>query len=84
MKKEVKRPKSRRNLAKDAETPPIMPQPRQQANNQTALQFLDSIIALAPVSRQTHIQAQQALGQIGKALNELETLKKVISDDKKI
>lgn len=71
------KPKSRRNLAKHVETsPPITPRPRQMVDNKTALQFLDSLIALAPVNRQTHIQAQQALTQISGALQELETLKK--------
>lgn len=63
------KPKSGRNLAKNVET---RPQPRQQADNKTALQFLDSIISLSPVNRQTHVQAQQALQQIDGALKRLD------------
>lgn len=74
----MKKPKASRNKAKDVETkpvPPIAMPRRQQINNRQALQFLDSIIALAPVSRQNHIQAQQALQQIGRVVSELEQLK---------
>ena len=74
-----KKPKPSRNKAKDVEkkpVPPIAPLPRQQTDNQTALQFLDGVIALSPVNRQTHIQAQAALQQIERAIAELEQLKK--------
>jgi len=70
----MEKPMARRNLAKDVET--------KQPSNKSALQFLDSIIALAPVNRQTHFQGQQALAQISRALIELETLKKEKTDGK--
>lgn len=70
-----KRPKASRNKAKDTGTkpiPPTMARPRQQINNQQAFEFIDNMIALAPVSRQMHIQAQQAIQQIGGALKRLD------------
>lgn len=73
-----KRPKirARKNQAKDVETPQLPTVPKQQPNHCQALQFLDSIVAMAPVSRQAHIQAQQALQQLSGAIAELERLKK--------
>lgn len=67
------------NKAENVETrppPPIVPSPRQRVDNRQAVQFIDSIVALSPVSRQTHIQVQQALQQISGAIGELEQLKK--------
>ena len=62
------KPKASNNKAKDVETKPL--------SNQSALQFLDSIISLAPVSRRTHVRVQDAITQISRALIELEMLKK--------
>lgn len=67
--------KAKKNLAKAVETPQLPRRIQQQANHRQALQFLDSIVALSPVSRQAHIQAQQALQQIGGAVDELAKLK---------
>ena len=71
-KPKTKKPKikANQNKAKQIETRPP------QLNYRTALQYLDNIVALAPVSRQGHIQAQQALQQLSGALTELEQLKK--------
>ena len=63
--------KASKNKAKDVQTPQQQP-----PNHQQALQFIDDIVALAPVSRREHIQAQQALRQIGGAIDELAELKK--------
>lgn len=73
-----KKPKATRNKAENIETkpvPPIPTPPRQPPNHRQALQFLDNIVAMAPVSRQAHIQAQQALQQLSEAIGELERLK---------
>lgn len=72
-----KKPKIRvaKNKAKNVETPQLPAMPRQQANHRQVLQFLDSIVAMAPVSRQAHIQAQGALQQLSGAIAELEKLK---------
>lgn len=69
----MKRPKFKpsKNKAKDTEIPQQQP-----PNHQQALQFIDDIVALAPVSRREHIQVQQALRQIGGAIGELAELKK--------
>ena len=74
------KPKATKNLAKDTETPKVSPMPRQQANHRQTLQFLDSVIALAPVSRQTHVQVQQSFVQLSGAIVELEKLKKEKAD----
>ena len=63
-----RRVKSTANLAKTIET--------RRPSHQQALQFLDNIVAMAPVNRDKHILAQQALKQLGGAITELEALKK--------
>ena len=40
-----------------------------------ALEYLDNIASLAPVSRQGHVQAQEASQQLSGAIAELEQLK---------
>jgi len=67
--------KASQNKAKRIETPQLPRKVQQQANHRQALRFLDNVAALSPVSRQTHIQAQQALQQIGAAVDELARLK---------
>ena len=71
-----KKVKAKKNLATDVETPQLPVIPRQQPNYRQALQFIDSIVAMAPVSRQAHIQVQQALQQLSGAISELEKPKK--------
>jgi hypothetical protein len=66
-----KKPKASKNKAKDVVKPP-----RRQPNHQEALNFIDGVVAQSPVSRQTHIAAQQALRQLGGAIAELQQLKK--------
>ena len=68
-----KKVKATKNLAKDVK--PKLAKP-QNPNHRTALQYLDNIVSLAPISRQGHIQAQQALQQLGGAITELELRKK--------
>lgn len=70
-----KKPKATKNLAKDVETPQLPITPRQQPNHRQALQFLDSVVAMSPVNRQAHIQAQSAMQQLSGAIAELEKLK---------
>lgn len=70
------KPKASKNKAKDVETPQLPTVPRQSPNYRQTLQFIDSIVAMAPVSRQAHIQVQQALQQISGAIAKLEKLKK--------
>ena len=82
MKQKQNKPKATKNLAKDVETPRLPPGIQRQANHRQVLQFLDSVTALAPVSRQTHVQVQQSFTQISKALVELEILKKEKADGK--
>lgn len=67
-----KRPqiKASKNKAANIETKPP------QLNHRKAIEYLDNIVSLAPVSRQGHIQAQQALQQLSGAIAELEQLKK--------
>ena len=55
--------KARQNLAQNTE----------QTNPQQLLQFLDNIVAMAPVTRQVHFQAQQAIQQLSVALKRLDT-----------
>lgn len=69
------RPKTSKNLAKDIETKPPL-------NYQGALQFLDGAVSMSPLNRQAHIQAQQAVQQLGQALTELERLKKGNNEQK--
>lgn len=71
-----KRPKASNNKAENVETPQLPTAPRQQPNHRQALQFLDSVVAMSPVNRQAHIQAQQAMQQLSGAIAELEKLKK--------
>lgn len=68
------KPKASENEAKDVETP--------QLNYQGALQFLDGVASLSPLNRQQHIQVQQAVQQLGRALTELEQLKKEKNEQK--
>lgn len=58
--------KAKQNLAQNTE----------QANPQQLLQFLDNIVAMAPVNRQVHVQAQQAIQRLNGALGELDKLQK--------
>ena len=67
-----KKVKVDKNQAKDVETKPTLPKP----DYRQALQFIDNVVALSPVNRQAHIQAQQALVQLGNAVTELEILRK--------
>ncbi len=67
-----KKLKAKLNKAKDVETKPM---PRQQQNHLQALQFIDQCVAMAPLGRTQHVQAQQALQQLSGALGELERLK---------
>lgn len=67
--------KAKKNLAKAVETPQLPRRIQQQANHQQVLRYLDSVVALSPVSRQEHIRVQRAIEQIGGAINELERLK---------
>lgn len=79
-----KRPKASKNLAKHTETKPIMsPRPQQQPDNQTALRFLDSMVSLAPVSRQQHVSVQGAIAQLSRVLQELERVKLELQQLKK-
>jgi hypothetical protein len=64
----AKKPKPSENKAKDVETPRL--------NHQGALQFLDIAVSMSPLTRQQHVQAQQAVQQLDAALVELEQLKK--------
>ena len=77
----------RKNQANDVEkksTPParVVP-PRQQPDNNSALQFIDLFAAKAPISRQQHIEVQAAVAQVGRALQQLEMLIKEKKDGKK-
>ncbi len=72
---ENKKPKPSKNKAKDVETPPRL-------NYQGALQFLDGAVSMSPLNRQAHVQAQQAIQQLGQALAELERLKKEKNEQK--
>jgi len=58
--------KSALNKARNVETKP---------NYMADLQFLDNMVALSPVSRQAHVQAQQALRSLSGAVMELDKLK---------
>lgn len=71
--KKPKRPKARQNPAEKIERPAA---PRMGPTPQQDLALLDRAVALAPVDRQMHIQVQQSIGRIGRALQELDTLKK--------
>ena len=73
MAKNRKKAKATHNLAKKIERPPA---PRMGPTPQQDLALLDRAVALAPVDRQMHIQIQQSIGRIGRALQELDTLKK--------
>ena len=69
-----KKVKASQNKAKDVEKKPppqISPPPRQQANYRQMFQFLDGVISEAPVSRRTHIQAQQSIQQIEREMSRL-------------
>lgn len=71
---------AKKNLAKDVETTRL---PQQPPDNRTALRFLDSMVALSPISRQQHISAQAAIQQLSMAIGELERLKmEKIQDEK--
>ena len=54
------------NTAKAVETKP---------NYMADLQFLDNLVSLSPVSRQAHVNAQQALRNLSGAIAELNKLK---------
>lgn len=73
MEKSRKNVKAKQNLAKTIERPPS---PRMRPTPQQDLALLDRAVALAPVERAVHIQIQQAIARIGRALQELDTLKK--------
>ena len=73
-KKQDKKVKSSRNKAEKIETK--LDPPRQQPNHLQALKMLDFCVGEAPLSRQQHVQAQQALRQLSGAIGELEQLKK--------
>lgn len=68
--KKAKPPKASENKAKVVETKPP------QLNHRLALKYLDEIVSLAPVSRQGHVQAQQALQQLSIGIARLEQLEK--------
>lgn len=55
----MKRFKPTKNKAKTIEKNP----------NDQALQLIDAFVSIAPLNRQQHIQAQQAIAQIHAALN---------------
>jgi hypothetical protein len=73
MAKDRKKVKARQNLAKTIErkaAPKLGPTPQQD------LQLLDRVSGLAPLERQVHIQVQQSIARLGRALQELDILKK--------
>ena len=54
---------------------PVKPSPQPiPPNYRVALEYLDKLVALAPVSRQGHIQAQQALSQLSGLIVKVEQL----------
>lgn len=70
--------KASKNKAKDTEPKSkiVPPQRQQPATHLQMLQFIDRCVSMASLSRNDHVQAQQALRQISGALGELEQLKK--------
>ena len=65
-----KKPKAHNNRARNVETSQLPPRPQQQASHRQALQFIDAIAALAPVSRQEHVRVQSAIQQMSGAIKE--------------
>ena len=74
-------PKSSKNKAAATEMD-LPPRNKPGESNLDALIFLDSLVAKAPVSRQTHIAAQNAFQQLTKALQRLDAFMIAKSMDK--
>ena len=73
MAKQGKRGKVTPNKPKDKLAKKVVPPPV--ANHFQALQFIDKCVSMAPLSRNDHVQAQQALRQLSGALGELDRMK---------
>ena len=75
--------KASKNVAKDVEVKDVEVK-TQQSSYHRALQLVDGAVALAPLSRIQHIQVQQAIQELNRALDKLDSLKnkKIITGEK--